>query len=771
MDKLLALFQGFSIWFKVLINEMANNSISILFIILVYLSLWYFPQTIDLLLILNQADAFFLEIPLYFGSLTISAFLIWNVPKYYFYHNYKDITLKNFIGFVPNQHYRYTKLNDDSSYPYKIRFHVRKVLPRILAISLLLIAALSILNAMEEFNLENFYTTYLNPNNTLVICIFFLLLLTVPEVCEILRKIWDFKLKSPYVLPLLSVGLFIFIISLGTLNIQAEQDLGKLFLAGSALTILFATLCFNSYTFLKKVSKSIFYASILVSGFLVVIIILILNFYPELASYLNPLSILIFSLLSLYIVCFLCILAGKKIKLPLLTIVFFLAIFSSRFFTENSDHYHINTVKTNVKRENIETYICQWLSSRKTLIENSESFPVLLVSAEGGGSRAGLWAFLVHSYLSEKSKGAYFKNHLLSLTGASGGGVGNGMFFSTAMEAKNKGVQLSYRLTDKSDTPFTYKASKVYQQNYLSEALLSLLGRDLLKEITGLFNFRNRGELLEDAWSNRHNEVFTPHTNAMLLKQEFLSFYRKNDATHIRDSKKFVPPLLMVNTTHTQTGSYNVISPVAFSHQSEFKGITDFYHNLGFYNKQTSIKLVSALRMNASFPYVTPVGEIRSKQKMGEVVTNQYADSGYYDNIGGVVSKGIESVFKKVLQESFPELRDKINLKQVLIGNERKRKIAKTESQIAAPLTTLGNVRYGHTQEIMKKLGLKYAIRLKPTEIKPKISKFSFINKNSDSLTIKPILPLGRYLSTTAIRSIEARLVSISKQLDALLEE
>ena len=105
--ELLWLFQGFTLWFKTLLNELANNIISVFFILLVYLALWHFPQAIDLLLILNQADAFIFEVPLYFGALTTSAFLIWNVPKYYYYHNYKDITFSNLIGFIPNQHYEF----------------------------------------------------------------------------------------------------------------------------------------------------------------------------------------------------------------------------------------------------------------------------------------------------------------------------------------------------------------------------------------------------------------------------------------------------------------------------------------------------------------------------------------------------------------------------------------------------------------------------------------------------------------------------------------
>ncbi|RKN16698.1 hypothetical protein D7035_15420, partial [Aquimarina sp. AD1] len=83
MIKLLLFSQGFNIWFKNLLRELSNNIISLFFIGSVYLALWHFPQTVDLLLILNQADAFLLEVPLYFTLLIIAAFLIWNAPKYF----------------------------------------------------------------------------------------------------------------------------------------------------------------------------------------------------------------------------------------------------------------------------------------------------------------------------------------------------------------------------------------------------------------------------------------------------------------------------------------------------------------------------------------------------------------------------------------------------------------------------------------------------------------------------------------------------------------
>ncbi|MFL1896558.1 hypothetical protein ACJRPK_12705 [Aquimarina sp. 2-A2] len=762
-------FQRFTIWFKTLLEELLNNVISVVFILAIYLALWHFPQTIDLLLILNQADAFMFEVPLYFTLLMTSAFLIWNIPKYFYYHNYKDITWSNFLRFVPNQHYRHQYRNANGRYSYVVKIHMRKIVPRILAVLLLCISALSILNAMELFDLRNTYTDVLNPDNTLLLCILVLLLFSEPRIYKLLQIVFYKIPKTNLIVFLVSIALLALIISLGTLNTQTEKDLGNLFLSNCALALFFLSLSFNSYKVLQKVSKNIFYGSILSAGFIVLISFIVLNFVPKWASLINPLSILVLSLLSLFMFSFILILLGKKLKLPLLSIVLILSFLSAEYLTKDSDHYHLELRTASTERMAMDNYMFYWLKTRKNLIESKEVFPVLIVSAEGGGSRAGLWSFLIHSYLYERTNGKYFEDNLLSLSGASGGGVGNGMFFAEARDAQLNNRDARFLQQKDSKFPqLQYKASVIYRENFLSEAILSLLGRDLFKSVTNLFNFRNRGQLLEDQWKRSHKRFFDAREEEGLLSKEFLSFYEQTTSTTQNKDRK-VPPLLLVNTTHTQTGNYNIISPVKYDHLRPLNGMNDFITKLQSGHTNASIDLSTALRINASFPFITPVGEIENSDISNQEWSDQYADAGYYDNIGGTVSIGVEEIFKKVLRDSFPELMGKVQIKHVLFVNDEERKIAKTESQLAAPLTTLRNVRYGHTQEIVQKLGERYAVKLKQTTILP-LKNIAPKKKNNDNLRIKPVLPLGRYLSTIAIRSMEARLKEVAPQLDKIVE-
>lgn len=771
MIKPLLFFQHFSVWFKILLEELYNNIISLFFLLAVYFALWHFPQTIDLLLILNQADAFIFEVPLYFFLLTVSAFLIWNIPKYFYFYNYKDISFSNLIGFIPNQHYKFQSKATPVRYHYQVKIHMRKIVPRILALLLLVISALSILNAMKLFELDNIYTNFLNPENTLVFSIFFLLLLSEPFLYKQIQGFFYKTPKTNVFLILLSIGLIIFIISLGTLNTQTEKDLGNLFLSNSALVIFFFTLSFNSYLFLKEFPKKIFYGSVLIAGFVLLLSFLLLNFIPEWSVRINPLSVLILSLLSLFMISFVLILLGKKIRLPLFSITVILCLFSARFFSKHSGHYQLALKSANIERPLMEEYVYEWIKKRVPLIKGQKgSFPIIIASSEGGGSRAGLWSFLVHSYLYEKSNGKYFEENLLVLTGASGGSVGNSMFFIEAQQALLEHKKANFKIApDNENQILKYKASAVYKENYLSVALLSLLGRDLFKESTGLFKFKNRGQLLEEQWGSKYRELFLQKKDENVLQKEFLSFYKNVIDKSGRITGNIVPPLLLINTTHTQTGNYNVISPVAYNHLKPLTGLNDFIENLQQSYPKKSIAIATAMRINASFPYITPVGEIRKKSKSGILYSDQYADAGYYDNIGGTVSKGVEEVLKKILQDSFPLLQNKIKIKHLIISNNEERNIVKTQTQFDAPLTTLQNVRYGHTQEIIKKLENSYEVKLKPTMIPISPPKSLLKNAEKEVLLIKPVLPLGRYLSTVAVRSIEARLHEVKPELDSIL--
>ena len=764
----LKFFQKFSIWFKSLLQELLYNFISVILLLVFYGILWHFPQATDLLLILNQSDSFLMEVPLYFVLLFILAALIWITPKYLYYENYSAINFRNLLSFVPHRHYKANK-ELKVSYRSSVKQHMRKVVPRLLGVLLLFISAIGILNAMEIFQLENTYTRYLNPGNTLLYIILGSLVFTEPRWYSVIKSSLIALPKKEYFVLLMLVLLLVVIISLGTLNTRAEKDLGNLFISNTALAILFLVMIFNKRIFLFRYSLKFFHTIILISGALLWLCFLILNIVPNLASYVNPLSIILIALTSFFFVSFLLLLLGKKIRIPLFSLTVILCLLLAKGFSQYKGftHFELPKTMTSVDRLPMEQYMYHWIKQRKDEIAcYPGKFPVIFVSSEGGGSRAGLWAFLVHSYLYEKTNGTYYNTHLLSLTGASGGSVGNSMFFAQSHSGAINGV--GFKNTKPDDRVFDYKASTIYQTNYLSSALLTLIGRDFFKSITNLFTFDDRGQLLEKQWSKAFGKVFSNDKTitTSLLDEDFLSFF---DIEERVKQKKKLPPLLLVNTTHVQSGKYHTVSPVDFSHLQAFAGIADFFDKLQQGDKTTSIALSTAMRINASFPYITPVGEVRNTNETGLYTIDQYADAGYYDNLGGTITLGVSDVFDKIMATHYPELRAEIKKINLIIANEPDGSLGVSQTQLFAPAVTLANIRSGHTQEVFKKLGSSHIIELRrkaipPLEVLRKGKKIT----QSDTL-LKPILPLGRYLSEIAIHSMEARLREVQSQLDAIL--
>ncbi len=773
MSKVMSFVRAFGIWFKVLISELANNVISVILVALLYFMLWHFPQTLDLLLVLNQNDAsnfwqiFTLEVPLYFSLLLIISFFIWNAPKYYYRDNYSQVKFKNVIGFVPTKHY--AKIVLSKRYSYNCKSHIRKVLPRVLGCLVLFMSAFAILNAMEHFGIKNDIEKLLNPFNTFVIIALVLILLLEHNTYSFVKKIVTRIPKKKYIISIILFLLFLLIIGLGATNNQAEEDLSLLFVSNLALAFIFFIVAFNTKSLFAEWMKPFFYGGIIVSGLLVLLVYIVFNFNPNMARELNPLSVLLICLIALYTISFLFVFGGKKMKFPLFTFVTLLGIVMSEYNAnrEGFDHYTLDEEVYGVeKRTALKGYVYDWIVNRKDEIEQAEdnSYPILFVSSEGGGSRAGLWAFLIHSYLSEQSNNAYYENHLFSLTGASGGGAGNAMFFATAQQAKLDNTRVRYEKKE----GFKYKASVIYSKNYLSSSLVGLLGRDLFKSILILFPFDNRGELLENEWQKAHKEAFELNENN--LEKDVLSYYVKSDTLG------FVPPLLLMNSSHAQTGRYSVISPVDFNDSAIFSGYYDFLEKLKIEKGAShSVKLVEAMRINAAFPYLTPAGEVKGMGLFG--------DAGYYDNIGGTVTNSLMYVFKEVLNETpeFETIKMKMDLKSVLIftdldNEEMEGYQSSPISQLGAPLQTLMNVRSGHTKEQIAKLD-QVGLPLKRSYIIPSTKTSTIVQeklrslKSEQSDSINPILPLGRYLSGTAIQAIEKslELKDIKSQLDSLL--
>lgn len=511
------------------------------------------------------------------------------------------------------------------------------MLPKVLGTLLILITAFSAYNLEASVN-KTFINSFFYPVFLLSIALLFSTLYK-PFKDWVLDR---FKSKLfidvfPIVLVLLGV---LIIAGLGFLNFGgAEWDTFRFFLALFLLALVFFTLS-TSYT------AAIFFFKEYVGIYLVVIatsISLILYgaflYNPRWSQPINPLSIIIISFIVIFSIINLVNYLGRKVYLLFFLTLMFVSfgVFTATY--NDSNYYEISSVHTSEKakdRPQIDNYINKWIYERKSKIEMSECFPVIFVASEGGGSRAGLWALLVHSKLYSRDRN-YFDRYLFSLTGASGGGVGNALFYNTAFHnPRNNSKAIFTRVGEDS---LNYSASKFYQGNFLSTSVAALFGRDPIMSVLAIrgTEIKDRGKLLELEWEEQYRNTILKDKNKGLDKSYLSLDVNKSEATT-------TPPILVTNTTHLQSGSHFTISNVDLTvpglPTNLYKDFFSEYDKTKANNKKDkSIKISTAMLLGARFPYVSPVGRVKD--------LGQFADAGYYDNIGGVITDRLVQAFKK----------------------------------------------------------------------------------------------------------------------------
>jgi len=770
LERFVVEFFNLKNWIKMILSVMKSHFFSLLIIVLVYIMFWHLPQIKDLLAIIIQEEHHVWQMSLFFASLSVLALLISNLAAILDNTTTKKGITVNPIGFIKamsnisddkkDKHLRnnkYTIAKD--GYNETLRDYIERMLPKVLGTLLIVITAFGVNNIYRELVSDGahilFGKTKINIGFWLVLLL--LLISLSKKVSNFISNKFNNMDKGGYLPFLFLLMSLATIVILGMKNKQgADDDIRNLFWATILLAISFflVSASYNKRIAKLKLSFGVFITLLLTA--IVVLFYMMLFFYPKDVQVINPLSIVLINFIAYFSIISLVLIIGKRRGKSILTRVLIVLFIFGGYTASKEDfkHYEVSNVKAVHKvkdRITLKEYTKLWLNERRPSIEKDslKKFPVIFVSAEGGGSRAGLWSFLVHSYLHDKHPD-YFDKHLFSLTGASGGGVGNAMFFTAAHQYKlyNKQLNLAYSETEKDSAKFSYKASTVYNANYLSSSVAALLGRDLIISLTDCCDIDDRGKLVENEWEKNYNKVFKVDGTSF-IGNDFLSIMPQ-----LKGENK-VMPLLMMNTTHLQSGQRSIVSPVNFKDNKYMKGFRDFLHNYTAHNpKDSIIKISTSMLLNARFPFLSPVAKVKG--------IGQYGDAGYYDNIGGSVTRGLENAFIEVLNEpAYINLKDRISIRHLVIANrESKKEVILNETQLVAPLKMILGATFSHPMEL-KNANSDFLVESVRTEI----------IVNNDAIT--PILPLGRFLSVNAIRSLEERLKNkeeITSVLDKLVE-
>ena len=446
------------------------------------------------------------------------------------------------------------------------------------------------------------------------------------------------------------------------------------------------------------------------------------------------------------------------------------------FIRPDNNFYDVQTVENTAEtnRYSLDKYFETWVDQRKEDISNDESYPVFIVASNGGGSRAAYWTTSLLAKLSDTTDGKFIE-HLFATSGASGGSVGSAVF--TALSAHTIRNEGTY-------SKMMPRVDNIFKEDYLSATVASLFGRDFIQNIIP-WDIRY--------WSNRSRNLGyqyeqmiagqTSSTNNFFAEEFQKVWYVGKDSvnTHI--------PLYFGNTLQVEDGRRGVSSAVDMV-DSIFVDAIDV---LKMRDESQTLKLSSASMLTNRFPFVNPVGRIDLMTGPGH-----FADGGYFDNAGALTAAEVLGELIKMkrmhTQAGSPDSLLYSHLKFYVLkidndeGSDAKGQIKRSRpegkmSQLAAPAQAVaqallaGHVSY--SDDLLKQLvqsdtgecgyfhfWLPYGNIYQRTNCgyQPKGDCSVCDDRNQQK-----IIPLGRYLSSSARAKIEEGLDQYSRAINEVV--
>ena len=349
-----------------------------------------------------------------------------------------------------------------------------------------------------------------------------------------------------------------------------------------------------------------------------------------------------------------------------------------------AEPHHVRTmdVKTGTANEyrnrpSLAVFFGQWAEGRKAEIEGAQGFyPVFLVLADGGASRSGYWTAGVLARIEDSTKGR-FSRHVLCLSGASGGSVGNVAFHaSLRMGAGKDGVKGHLE-----------RCRAWLSNDFLSYTLARLLGPDLFKPLFPFDAIYDRAAALEKSLEET---------------KDGSGLDREMEASFSASMAKGLPAL-MINATRMQDGRPAVASTLRMD-SGVFGKRLDI---LGMMDSSKDVRLGTMTVLGARFPYLSPAG------RLGD---DYYVDGGYFDNSGaGAVhemlielKRIVDSTLSKDTSHFYRKLRFHIiHTRNSPLVEDRARKVHPLVNDLLAPVKTLIGA-YGTQTDVNNLRVVKY---------------------------------------------------------------
>lgn len=257
----------------------------------------------------------------------------------------------------------------------------------------------------------------------------------------------------------------------------------------------------------------------------------------------------------------------------------------------------------------------QWLRNNQALPHAGEKPPLVIINTSGGGSRAMLWTFRCMQ-VADSLLGGQLMERTALLTGSSGGLIGATYYRQLA-------------LGEKHGEPMDPGAP-----HHLDRMAADILNPVVFSMVTNDMFIRYR-DVHDGDRSYTMDRGYTFESRLNALTDGLLDIRLKDMA---EAERKAETPLLVISPTILNDGRRLLISsqPVAYLANIQPTGPVHAtvepesieFGSLFKGQDAQNLKLSSALRMSATFPYVTPVVTLPSEPRM------RVMDAGVRDNYG-----------------------------------------------------------------------------------------------------------------------------------------
>ncbi|MEN8121401.1 MAG: hypothetical protein ABFS35_13700 [Bacteroidota bacterium] len=374
-------------------------------------------------------------------------------------------------------------------------------------------------------------------------------------------------------------------------------------------------------------------------SFLIVLLVLIIGIFKENTYFIIPAA----ASLTLFFSLMILIAAAVYSFLKEWTFIFFIAIILIFNFLSKFDilNYHKSAYGLSYnKMEQVDEY--KSIKSDKNKQESGEQLKQILlnwdkkntkkakkpkmvfINASGGGLKAALWSYYSLAYTDSCLKGELF-NHTILMTGASGGMFGTAYFRAKkfACEPNNSDL-LSNSIIDS------------FSQDMLNPTAFTMVVNDFFFRFQKVsFNqrkyYKDRSFALEKSMDKNTGSILNYSLNYYQIPEY------ESDI-----------PMLILTPSIINNGGKLLISPQNISYlipeplENEYINFLQKYKHF----QSDSLRFLSALRMNAAFPYITPFVLLPGNDQI------RVTDAALHDNYGLSTTLLFLSAFKKWIREN-----------------------------------------------------------------------------------------------------------------------